>query len=176
MVIKIRKLSRTNSQAKISFTKVIKENNAFISRLKELCDRLNSTFSNIKFYTYEDEDDGYEPQDRIMNFKTLVILGEFSHAVVQKSSRTQEDITIGGVMITYETNPPQMIPMTEDYFRDDLEIVSSLPIEAICAYGHVLQDKCAFGNFLENQEDFDELSKKINDIREINDIQGSSVH
>jgi hypothetical protein len=148
----------------------IKENNAFISKLKELSDRLNSTFTNVKFYTYDDEDDGDEPQDQIMYLKTLVILGEFAHSVVQKSSRIQEDITIGGVMITYETNPPQMIPMTEDYFRDDLETVLSLPLNAMCAYGHVLQDKCAFGNFLENQEDFDELVKKIRDIL------GSPIH
>jgi hypothetical protein len=160
-----------NLQNIYAINESIKINNAFISKLKELSDRLNSTFStcDVKFYTYDD--DGNEPEDRMMYLKTLVILGEFAHEVVlQKSSHIQEDTTIGGVLITYETDPPQMIPLTEDYFRDDLEPVSSLPLNAICAYGHVLQDKCAFGNFLENQEDFDELVKKIRDIL------GSPIH
>jgi len=131
----------------------IKENNDFIPNLEELCDRLNSTFStgDVEFYTYEDE--------------TVVIFGKFGNTVVQKSRYTLEDINIGGVMITYETVPPQMIPMTENYFRCNPKIVSSLFLNSICACGrHVLQDKCAFGNFIENQEDYDGLVKKIRDI------------
>jgi hypothetical protein len=114
-----------------------------------------------------------EISDKIQDFgeiplftEPLVIYGEFEHEVVLqlKGNNTQEDttdsvnhITIYGVSVSFETHPPQMIPMTEEYFRDDLEPRSGIRT-------------CAYGNFLEDQEDFDNLVEVIRGIR------GSSVH
>jgi len=143
-----------------SLDALIKKNNEFMPKLKELCERLNSIFStgDVKFKIWNPEDDLFE--DEIMPLEPLVIYGEFSHEVVLqlKDNDTQEDttdsvnhITIYGVSVSFETHPPQMIPMTEEYFRDDLELLLGIPT-------------CAYGNFLEDPESFDILVETIRGI------------
>jgi hypothetical protein len=145
-----------NLENPFSLDALIKKNNEFIPKLIHFSDRLNSIFTtgDVKFKIWNPEDDLCE-DEMMPPLKPLIIYGRFAHEVVLqlKGKDTQEDTTdsvnhttIYGVSISFETHPPEMIPMTGEYFRDDLELLSGIPT-------------CAYGNFLEDPEALDYLVK-----------------
>jgi hypothetical protein len=125
------------------------------AKLPDFCDSLNHHFKGRVTFKILDPNDGLGEGEIPLFTEPLVIYGQFSHKVVLqlKSNHIQEDTTdsdncctIFGVSISFRCGIPEMILNTEKGLRDDIKPVSGI---ATCAYGNFLEDPEAFNNLVE---------------------------